>query len=86
MAVGAECPTLIRNAECARDGIVYLGIPGDLDGNHKVDIKDILIVAKAYGTNPQSPNWDPNIDVDCDDKIDVKDILIAAKNYGKTDP
>jgi hypothetical protein len=68
------------------DGLVYVGVPGDVDGNHKVDIKDILIVAKAYGTNPQSPNWNPNADVNCDDKVDIKDILITAKNYGKTDP
>jgi parallel beta-helix repeat protein len=68
------------------DGLVYVGVPGDVDGNHKVEIKDILIVAKAYGTNPQSPNWNPNADVNCDDKVDIKDILITAKNYGKTDP
>jgi parallel beta-helix repeat protein len=68
------------------DGLVCVGIPGDVDGNHKVDIKDILIMAKAYGTNPQSPNWNPNADVDCNDKVDIKDILIAAKNFGKTDP
>jgi parallel beta-helix repeat protein len=67
-------------------GAIYVGVPGDVDGNHKVDIKDILIVAKAYGTNPQSPNWNPNADVNCDDKVDIKDILITAKNYGKTDP
>jgi parallel beta-helix repeat protein len=68
------------------DGWVLVTIPGDVDGNHKVDIKDILIVAKAFGTNPQSPNWNPNADVDCNDKVDIKDILITAKNFGKTDP
>jgi hypothetical protein len=65
------------------DGVIYVGIPGDVDGNHKVEIKDILIVAKAYGANPQSPNWNPNPDVDCNDKVEIKDILITAKNYGK---
>jgi parallel beta-helix repeat protein len=68
------------------DGVVYVGVPGDVDANHKVEIKDILLLAKAYGTNPQSPNWNPNLDVNGDDKVDIKDILIAAKNYGKTDP
>jgi predicted secreted protein len=67
------------------DGVVYVGIPGDVDGNGKVEIKDILLLAKAYGTNPQSLNWNPNLDVNGDDKVDIKDILIAAKNYGKTD-
>jgi tRNA U34 2-thiouridine synthase MnmA/TrmU len=41
-------------------------------------------VAKAYGANPQSPNWNPNPDVDCNDKVEIKDILITAKNYGKS--
>jgi hypothetical protein len=68
------------------DGLVYVGVPGDVNGDHTVGIKDILIVAKAYGANPQSFNWNPNADVDCDGKVDVKDILITAKNYGKTDP
>jgi hypothetical protein len=68
------------------DGVVYVGVPGDVDGNHKVEVKDILMLAKAYGTNPQSLNWNPNLDVNGDDKVDIKDILIAAKNYGKTDP
>jgi parallel beta-helix repeat protein len=68
------------------DGVVYVGVPGDVDANHKVEVKDILMLAKAYGTNPQSPNWNPNLDVNGDDKVDIKDILIAAKNYGKTDP
>jgi hypothetical protein len=68
------------------DGLVYVGVPGDVDGNHKVEIKDILMVAKAYGANPQSFNWNPNADVDCDGNVYIKDILITAKNYGKTDP
>jgi hypothetical protein len=60
-------------------------IVGDVNGDSKVDIKDILIVAKAYGSYPSPPRWNPNADVNCDDKVDIKDILITAKNYGKTD-
>jgi outer membrane protein assembly factor BamB len=68
------------------DGVVYVGVPGDVDGNHKVNVIDILMVAKAFGTNSQSSNWTPNVDVDCNGKVDVIDILITAKNFGKTDP
>jgi hypothetical protein len=68
------------------DGMVYVGVPGDVDGNHKVNVIDILMVAKAFGTNSQSSNWNPNMDVDCNNKVDVIDILITAKNFGKTDP
>jgi hypothetical protein len=61
-------------------------IVGDVNGDSKVDIKDILTVAKAFGSYPGNPRWNPNADVNCDSKADIKDILIAAKNFGKTDP
>jgi hypothetical protein len=57
--------------------------PWDVNGDGKVDIKDILIVAKAYGSNPGDPNYDPRADVNGDSKIDIKDILIVAKHYGE---
>jgi hypothetical protein len=60
--------------------------PWDVNGDKKVDIKDILIVAKAYGTNPGDSNYDPRADVNGDTKIDIKDILLVAKHYGEQYP
>jgi len=68
------------------DGVVYVGIPGDVDANHKVEIKDIFAIAKAYGSSVGQPKYNPNLDINNDGKIDIKDIFITAKNYGKTDP
>jgi hypothetical protein len=65
-------------------GTVFVGVPGDVNGNGKVDVVDLLMVAKAFGTNSHSPSWDPNMDVDCNNKADVIDMLITAKNYSKT--
>jgi hypothetical protein len=45
----------------------------------------VLMIVKAFGTDPQNPNWNPNLDINCDDYIDTKDILITTKNYGRTD-
>lgn len=67
-------------------GTVYVGIPGDVDGNGIVDIKDIFAMAKAYGSYPGKPNWNPNLDVNGDAFIDIRDIFTAAKNYGQYYP
>jgi hypothetical protein len=57
---------------------------GDLNGDGKVDIKDIAIVAQAFGETPEQPRWNPIADINKDDKIDIRDIAIVAKNFGKT--
>jgi PKD repeat protein len=55
----------------------------DFDGNGKIDMKDIRRVAKAFGSYPGDPNWDPVVDVNGDGKIDMKDIRPVAKNFGQ---
>lgn len=57
---------------------------GDVDGNMKVDMVDIGLCCKAYGSKPGDPNWDPRCDVYNDGKIDMKDIGIVCKNYGNS--
>jgi hypothetical protein len=58
---------------------------GDVDGNGKVNIIDVLMVAKAFGTDSHSPSWNPKLDVNSDSKVDIIDILATAKNFGQTD-
>jgi len=57
---------------------------GDLNGDGKVDIKDIAIVSKAYGSQLGDPNWNPVADVNGDGKVDIKDVAIVASHYGET--
>jgi hypothetical protein len=57
---------------------------GDLNGDGKVDIKDLAIAAKAYGSSPGMPNWNPIADMNGDLKVDIKDLAIIAKHYGET--
>ncbi|RLB04420.1 MAG: hypothetical protein DRG83_04835 [Deltaproteobacteria bacterium] len=68
------------------DGVIYVGIIGDINMDKKVDMKDIGWICKAYGSTPTSPNWNPNADINNDNKIDMKDIGYACQNYGQTDP
>jgi len=68
------------------DGIVYVGIPGDVNADGKVNVKDIFAVAKAFGSELGQPRYDPNLDINNDGKINVKDIFTTARNFGKEDP
>jgi hypothetical protein len=55
---------------------------GDVNGDRKVDIKDILSVAKAFGSYPGNERWSLPADVNHDDKVDIRDILNVAKKFG----
>jgi hypothetical protein len=61
-------------------------LPGDINRDSKVDIKDVAIAAMAFGSYPGDPRWNPMADENEDGKIDVKDIATIAKNFGKTYP
>jgi len=57
--------------------------PADVNHDLKVDGKDIAIVAKAFGSYPTDPRWNPKADINKDNKADGKDIALVAKNFGK---
>jgi len=67
------------------DGIILVAIV-DLNADHKVNIKDIAIVAKAFGSTPGSPTWNPIADVDGNGKIEIKDIAKVAIYMWRTVP
>jgi hypothetical protein len=58
-------------------------IPGDINGDNKVNHNDLLLLASAYGSKCGDPQYIPQADIKCDGKIDHKDLLILAANYGK---
>jgi hypothetical protein len=75
------------------DGIVKVAIVGDVNADGKVDMKDISLAAKAFGTRPGDGRWNPNADVTGgpaagvpDGKVDMKDISFVAKRFGQHDP
>jgi len=68
------------------NGIIYVGIPGDINADGKVDMKDIGNICMAYGSYPGHPKWNPNADINDDGKVDMKDIGIACMHYGQHYP
>jgi hypothetical protein len=69
------------NNKCI-NGICTTTIIGDINGDCKVDIKDLTLVIKYYGTYPGRPLWNPNADINFDNKVDIKDLTLVNKYYG----
>lgn len=62
---------------------ILVTILGDMNGDRKVRVDDILSMALAFGSQPGDPNWHPYADLNGDGKIRVDDVLIAAGEFGK---
>jgi archaellum component FlaF (FlaF/FlaG flagellin family) len=57
---------------------------GDINGDGKVDMKDIGVLARLFGIKAGDTNWNPDCDLNSDGKINLRDVAMAAKNFGKT--
>jgi hypothetical protein len=72
------------------DGIAFEGsdiirvkMPGDINCDGKVDVRDVAAASVAYGSHPGHPRWNPMADENEDDRIDVKDLSSIIINYGR---
>jgi uncharacterized protein (DUF2141 family) len=65
------------------DGSVTVTIPGDVNGDFKVDMTDVALVARAFGSTPASSNWNPNADINGDGVVNMKDIALVARHFGQ---
>jgi PKD repeat protein len=56
----------------------------DLNRDGTVNILDITILAKAFGSRPGDSDWNPIADIYADGVVNIRDVTIAAKDYGKS--
>ena len=64
--------------------IVSITIPGDVNGDHTVDIYDAILLSAAFGSKPGSSNWNPNADINGDGVVDIYDAIILAAHFGQS--
>jgi hypothetical protein len=57
---------------------------GDVNGDGKVDMGDVVTVLLAFGSTPGMPNWNPACDLEQNGKIDMGDLMIVLENFGET--
>jgi hypothetical protein len=58
--------------------------PGDVNSNNKCDCIDLFTLARAFGSDSNQPNWNPNADINNDGTVDANDLLLLVTYYGKT--
>jgi parallel beta-helix repeat protein len=58
-------------------------LAGDINGDGKVDLKDLVLLAYAYGSVPGNPNWDAHADLDGNGRVDLTDLVTLATHYGQ---
>ena len=56
----------------------------DINEDGIVNMRDTSIAARAFGSYPDHPRWNPIADINEDNKVDMRDIAPIARNFGKT--
>jgi hypothetical protein len=84
--IGAEASVVSGEIDTAdnvyTDGKVTVTFPGDVNGDFTVNIEDLILLNKAYGSTPTSPNWNQYADIDKDNIVNVLDLLLLGRKYG----
>jgi len=60
------------------DGKVQVKIPGDINGDGKVDVSDAARLIAAWG----KPNLDPEADINGDGSVNIRDAVMIIQNFG----
>lgn len=55
----------------------------DVNGDGKIDTRDVYAVARAFGSRPGDPNWNARCDFNSDGKVDMKDYFPVCQRYGQ---
>jgi parallel beta-helix repeat protein len=67
--------------------VVCIGVPGDVDGNHIVDMADVYYIADCFGARRgHETNYVSNYDIDDNGISNMLDLYIAATHFGEADP
>jgi len=64
----------------------FASLIGDINGDGKVDLTDLVLVAKAFGSRPGGANYDPRCDLDGNGVVDLTDLVAVAVHFGETSP
>lgn len=61
-----------------------LTLPSDANNDGKVNVYDLFILAKAWGSKVGDSNWDPRADFDGNGKVDTSDLYLLGRYWGQT--
>ncbi len=72
--------------DTAVDAWVTVTIPGDIKGDHVVDIYDAILMAIAFSSTPGGRTWNINADINNDNIADIYDAIILANHFEQQFP
>jgi hypothetical protein len=62
-------------------------LPGDINGDNRVGIADLGLLADAFHSISSDGSWNPFADLNGDGQVDLTDLGLLAQNFGrKGDP
>jgi hypothetical protein len=69
-------------------GWIIVSVVGDITGPNGwpdgvVNMRDIALVARCFGSTPGSSDWNPNADINGDGTVNLKDVALAARHFGQ---
>lgn len=82
-----DAPYVIDNNNIDRFPLVEpfpIAILGDINWDGAIDLFDLIVVAKSFGTRIGDLNWNEQADLYKDGIIDVFDFVIIGMNFGQT--
>jgi outer membrane protein assembly factor BamB len=65
---------------------IIVTIPCDVNGDFKVSLQDLVLLALAYGSHSGDAKWNSNVDIDGNGVVGLSDLVILANHYGQHFP
>jgi len=59
------------------------GMKEDVNHDGQIDIVDISMVGRAFGSKAGDPNWNPDADINKDGKVDDTDMYMVEEMFKK---
>ncbi len=63
----------------------FVLVSGDLNGDGKIDIFDVVILSNAFGSALGQPHWDVRADLNLDGRVDILDLVAVTRNFGRSE-
>lgn len=63
---------------------IFVTLPGDANGDKKVNILDAITLANSFNSKPGDINWNPNADTNGDDKVNILDAIVLAAHFNQS--
>lgn len=64
----------------------YIVLVTDINQDTIVDVKDVFLIAKAYGSSVGEPNYNLEADINKDGVVGIQDLEIALQQFGEDPP